>query len=156
MKQFIIKIFRFSLPVFLVINSVIYIDFFKIFGFQDYYSTQEVSVNRGMITSTTFNHYREIENFDSFIFGSSRSQAFKCKNWIHYLDENTKPFHFDAANENIWGITKKIEYINELKDTIKNALVIIDRTTLAGTSPTDGHLFISIPIISKSSKIEYF
>ena len=156
MKQFIIKIFKFTLPLILIISTVIYIDFFKIFGFQDYYSTQEVSVNRGMITSTTFNHYREIENFDSFIFGSSRSQAFKCKNWIQYLDKNTKPFHFDASSENIWGLTKKVEYIDELKDTIKNALVIIDRTTLTGTSPREGHLFISTPFISKTSKTEYY
>ena len=156
MKQFIIKIIKFSLPVFLLISTVTYIDFFKIFGFQDYYSTQKVSINRGMITSKTFNHYRETENFDSFIFGSSRSQAFKCKNWIHYLNENSKTFHFDASNENVWGITKKVEYINELKDTIKNALVIIDRTTLARTSPIEGHLFISLPMISKLSKIEYY
>ena len=157
MKQFIIKIFKFTLPLTLIISTVIYIDFFKIFGFQDYYSNQEVrGLNRGMITSTTFNHYREIENFDSFIFGSSRSQAFKCKNWIQYLDKNTKPFHFDASSENIWGLTKKVEYIDELKDTIKNALVIIDRTTLTGTSPMEGPLYISTPFISKSSKTEYY
>ena len=109
-----------------------------------------------MITTSTFNHYREKEKFNSFIFGSSRSQAYKCENWISYLDENAKPFHFDASGEGIWGISRKIEYIDEIGDTIKNALVVIDRTGLRTTYLRDGHLFISMPDVSKSSEFEYY
>ena len=156
MKKFLIKVLIFTLPAIFLIVSVIYIDFFRIFGFQDYYSNQKIVLNREMITTSTFNHYREKEKFNSFIFGSSRSQAYKCENWISYLDENAKPFHFDASGEGIWGISRKIEYIDENGDTIKNALVVIDRTGLRTTYLRDGHLFISMPDVSKSSEFEYY
>ena len=154
MKKFLVKNILFFIPLIFLIISVIWIDFFKIFGFQDYYSIQKVGLNRGMITTTTFNHFRGKEKFDSFIFGSSRSEAYKCKNWISYLDNNSKPFHFDASGEGIWDISKKIEYIYEIGVTIKNALVVLDRTVLRITYPRQGHLFVMMPCISKSSKIE--
>tara|TARA_R110001583_G_scaffold176867_1_gene331714 strand:+ start:320 stop:1336 length:1017 start_codon:yes stop_codon:yes gene_type:complete len=156
MKKFIRKICLFTLPAIILTILVAWLDFFKIFGFQDYYATQTVGLNREMITTKTFNQYREKENFDSFIFGSSRSQAYTCENWVPYLPENAKPFHFDASGEGIWGITKKIEYIDELGDTIKNAMVLIDRDILRITDIRDGHLFISMPCVSKESYIDYY
>jgi len=156
MKKFITKILIFSFPALLLIASVIYIDFFRIFGFQDYYSDQKISLNREMITTSTFNHFREKEKFNSFIFGSSRSQAFKCKNWMKYLDKHAKPFHFDASGEGILGISKKIEYIDEIGDTIKNALIVVDRTILRNINAKDGHLYIPMPCVSKSSKSNYY
>ncbi|MBD0778837.1 hypothetical protein HPE56_13620 [Maribacter sp. ANRC-HE7] len=156
MKRFIRNILVFILPVIILTLLVIWLDFFKVFGFQDYYATQTIGLNREMITTKTFNHYREEENFDSFIFGSSRSQAYKCENWAPYLPENSKPFHFDASGEGIWGISKKIEYIDELGDTIKNALVLIDRDVLRITDIRDGHLFISMPCVSKQSEVDYY
>lgn len=156
MKKFLSKIIVLTIPVIILILLVTWMDFFKIFGFQDYYATQTIGLNREMITTKTFNHYRERENFDSFIFGSSRSQAFKCKNWKSFLPDNAKPFHFDASGEGIWGISKKVEYIDELGDTIKNALVVIDRDVLKVTYLRDGHLFISMPNVSKSSKFDYY
>ncbi len=156
MKKFLIKILIFILPAIFLIALVLYIDFFKIFGFQDYYANKKIGLNRDMVTTSTFNHFREKEKFNSFIFGSSRSQAYKCKEWIHYLDKNAKPFHFDASNEGIWGIARKVEYIDEIGDTIKNALIIIDRYTLQTTYPGSGHLFIPSPCVSKSSVFEYY
>jgi len=156
MRKFIIKITLFSSPIILLVIGVIYVDFFKVIGFQDYYSNQRVELNREMVTTTTYNHYREQENFNSFIFGSSRSQAYKCENWEAYLDKDAKPFHFDASAEGIWGVEKKVAYIDKLGDSIKNALVIVDRQLLGRTSSRKGHLFISMPMVSKASKLEYY
>ena len=156
MKKFIIKLLIFKIPVIFLIVMVITMDFFKIHGFQNYYSTQKIELNREVITTSTFNHFMKKEKFNSFIFGSSRSQAYKCANWSKYLDENAVTFHFDASGEGIWGVSKKIEYINEIGDTIKNALIVIDRRTLRQTNPRNGHLFIPMPCISQSSKSEYY
>lgn len=156
MRSFLIKVSVFTLPALAVISTVIYLDFFKVLGFQDYYTGQVVGLNREMITTTTYNHYREQENFNSFIFGSSRSQPYQCENWLQYLDDQAKPFHFDASGEGIWGISKKVEYIDELGDTIKNALVVIDRSVLEVTYPRDGHIFISMPCYTKSSPLTYY
>ena len=156
MRKFLNKVFVFTLPAITLIVIVIWIDIFKIFGFQDYYSTQKVDINRGTVTTSTYKHLREKEKYDSFIFGSSRSQAYKCKNWMPYIDINSKPFHFDARGEGIWGISKKIEYIAELGDTIKNALIIMDRAGLEIIHPRKGHLFIAMPCVSKASKADYY
>ncbi|WP_366185771.1 hypothetical protein [Flavobacterium ovatum] len=131
-------------------------DFFKIFGFQDYNKEQVVGINREMITTTTFNHFKDTEKFDSYILGSSRSQAFKCVNWLPFLDKGSKPFHFDASGEGVWGISKKLEYLDETGSKIKNVLIVIDRKGLIGTGVRKGHLFISMPCISKLSTIEYY
>tara|TARA_B100000809_G_scaffold249300_1_gene280408 strand:+ start:8199 stop:9194 length:996 start_codon:yes stop_codon:yes gene_type:complete len=156
MRKFLNRILVFAVPFSIIIIFIIYTDVFKIVGFQDYYSIQKVGLNREMITTKTFNHFREKEKFNSFIFGSSRSQAYKCENWESYLDSSAIPFHFDAAGEGIWGISKKIEYIDELGDSIKNALIILDLESLVSTSLRKGHLFISMPCVSKSSKIDYY
>lgn len=156
MKKFINKVLIFTIPAIILIVSVICIDFFKVLKFQDYYSSQKVGINREMVTTSTFNEYRENKKFDSFIFGSSRSQAYKCADWISYLDKDAKPFHYDASGDGTWGISKKVAYIDELGDTIKNALIVIDRSVLRVTHARKGHLFISMPCISKSSNIEYY
>ncbi|WP_282038822.1 hypothetical protein [Saccharicrinis aurantiacus] len=156
MKRYITKLVLFLFPLTCVLPVVFVIDFFKINGFQDYYSTQKVGLNREMITTKTFNFYREKEKYDSFIFGSSRSNAFKIKEWKPHLNLNSRGFHFDASGEGIWGISKKVQYIFEAGDTIRNALIIIDRELLAQTEINKGHLFIPMPCVSKSSNVEYY
>ncbi len=155
MKSFLKTSLRFLIPAIIVLVAVIVLDFFKVLGFQDYYATQKVVINREMVTANTYRHYRNDENYNAFIFGSSRSQAFKCENWKPYLNKTAKPFHFDAFGEGIWGISKKIEYINELGDSIKHALVIIDRSVLNLTVPRVSHVSVPDPQISKASKLNY-
>ena len=157
MKKFIYNLITIISPFFIIIIIVGYVDFFKIWGYQgDYYEDNKVGLNRGMICTKTYNHYRKKEKFNSFIFGSSISQAYKCKEWIKFIDRNSRPFHFDASGEGILGISKKVGYIDELGDTIKNALIILDRTILKKTYYNEGHLFIPMPEVSKSSYFNYY
>lgn len=156
MRKFIVKVALFISPVILLVFGVVFVDFFKIIGFQDYYSDQRVVLNREMVTTKTYNHYREQEKFNSFIFGSSRSQAYKCENWESYLEKDAKPFHFDASAESLWGVAKKVQYIDNKGDSITNALVVFDRALLGKTKAPKGHLFISAPSVSNGSKIEYY
>lgn len=157
MNLFIKNIVLFTLPILIVLAALFSIDFFKIFEFKhDYYTDNFIGVNRGMITTKTYNYLKNSEKYDSFIFGSSRSNAYHCNEWSKHLNDSAKPFHFDASNESIWGISKKIEYIDSLGEPIKNALLIIDRETLSATEMANGHLFISMPCISKKSKIDYY
>lgn len=156
MKRFLWKILLSLLPIIILVGILVKFDPLKIFGFQDYYSTGFVGLNRGMITTTTYNHYREQERFNSFIFGSSRSQAYKCKNWLPHLEAGAKPFHFDASSESLWGLVHKLMYVDSLEDPIQNALIIIDRSTLYYTKPKKGHLFVDMPCISHTSKASYY
>lgn len=156
MKSFFTKFIFFATPIIFLLIGVIYADIFQIFGFkEDYYTNTFISVNRGMITTKTYNNLRLEEKYNSFIFGSSRSHAFHCKKWAEHIN-NAKPLHFDANSENILGITNKITYIDETGNRINNALLILDRETLSTTQINKGHLFIPMPCVSKQSKWEYY
>jgi len=156
MRQFIKALGLFIAPFILIVFLVFWVDVFKILGYQDYYANQKVVLNREMICTKTFNHYNSDIKFNSFIFGNSRSQAYKCKKWAKHLTPNAIPFHFDASAENIWGILKKIEYLDQNGSDIDNVLIVLDRKTLSTTTSSDGHLFIAMPSVSKLSKMKYY
>lgn len=157
MKKFLKNIFYFASPFLLVLALVLYFDIFKIFGFQEgYYKNNFIELPREMICTKTYQHYRDSMHFNSFILGSSRSNAFKLANWSQYLDKDAIPFHFDGNGEGIYGISSKVNYIHELGDNINNALIILDRTILSGTKIKKGHLYIPHPSVSKESYYEYY
>lgn len=144
------------MPFAILVGVVIGIDFFKIFGFQEYYKGNIVGLNREMVCTTTYNEYHKQEKFDSFIFGSSRSQAFKCKEWAKYINGDAVPFHFDASGEGVWGISMKMKYVVESGGRIDNAIIVLDRETLISTKARKGHLFVPMPCVSKASSFNYY
>ncbi len=157
MNLFLKRIICFFAPAIFVLSSVIYLDTFRIFGFyEEYYTNNFVGLNREIVCTKTYNHFREEKKFNSFIFGSSRSQAFKCKTWSQYLKKKDVTFHFDAIDEGIYGISQKVKYINELGDSINNALIVLDRKVLKLTHYRAEHLKIPLPIVSKESKFEFY
>ncbi|WP_107039137.1 hypothetical protein [Brumimicrobium mesophilum] len=156
MKKLLTRFLLFLAPIAIIVLPIAYFDFFQVFGFPEYHLDQRTAVNRGTMTTKTYIHLREEEKYDSFLFGSSRSHAFKCENWKEHLPKDAKPLHFDASAEGIWGILKKMQFINENGDSIKNALVILDRHGLSETRPRDGVLFIAMPEISKGSYVKYY
>ena len=158
MKTFINQLIKYLIiPNLILLSIVYYVDIFQIFGgFQDYYENQTIKNNRSFITANTYYHFRKNKKFNSFIFGSSRSLSFKCKDWDEYLDNDSKSFHFDGYGEGLWNIYKKLESIDEVGDSIRNALVIIDMSILRRTDPRYGHLFTEHPNISKESWIKFY
>ena len=157
MKKFLYKTIKFIFPILLIVLVLIYIDPFKVYrNYEKYYQNNFIELNRETVCTRTYNKYRELKNFNSFIFGSSRSQAFKCEEWVKYLDDKSTLFHFDGSGEGIYGVSNKIRYIDELGDTIKNALIVVDRTLLMVNKNRDGHLWISPPELSNESNIEYY
>lgn len=160
MYTFLIRLVRFSLPLFigfiLLLTTIIYLDFFKVFFSYEKYGDTFVTLNRGVVTTRLYQKNRNKEKFDSFIFGSSRSQAFKGSSWKKYLDKNASTFHFDASLEGIYGVSTKIDYIAAQGDTIKNALLIVDQNLLQNTRNDRGHLFTSAPEVSGDSKFKFY
>lgn len=136
---------------------IIWIDTFRVFrNYSDYYKDLVVGINREVVTTRTYEKYRKKMNFNSFIFGSSRSQAFKCEQWENYLDENDQAFHFDASGEGIYGVANKIYFIDKNDGSIKNVLLVVDRNLLSHTINKTNHLYISPPELSKESKLFFY
>ena len=157
MKKFIISLIKYIIiPNILMLTTIYLFDVFQLRDFQDYYLDQTVDKNRSFITANTYLNNRKNEKFNSFIFGSSRSHAFKCKNWDNYLATDSKSFHFDGSGEGLWNIHKKVKFLDELGDSIKNALIIIDHNTLKNTKPRYEHIYIEHPRISKGSWIIFY
>jgi hypothetical protein len=90
--------------------------------------------------------------YNSFIFGSSRTIAFRINSWKKYLKPTDNPFKFDASGDSIYGIWKKIVFLNKNKTKIDNALIVIDKgITFVYSEDQPGHLFIKHPLISGNS-----
>ncbi len=158
MRTFIFRVLIFFSPILILVISFLILDVFKLFGtYANYYKNSFITLNRDFVSTQTYEKYRESEGFNSFIFGSSRSQAFKCSYWEKYLDENAHPFHYDASNETLYGIANKVRYIAESDNPMDNALIILDRTILRGFKNKDySHLFISDPRLSKASRFKFY
>lgn len=157
MKKLLTKQFIFFLPIVLILIVVFFLDPFRVFFYyEDFYTDNMIGVNREMVCLKLFDRNNEEYKYDSFIFGSSRSRAFKIENWIDYLPKDSEGFHFDAAGDGIYGIYNKLRYIDEVGNNINNALIIIDDATLSGLKNREGHLYISPPELSKLDSFPYY
>ena len=156
MKRFIVRTLVFLVPIFIIPAIMIIADPFRIwFEYDDYYSGHQIGLNTDAICFKIYNKNKDREKFDSFIMGSSRSQAFKVQDWKSHVSESSS-FHFSASGEGIYGILKKLEYLDEHKVSINNLLLILDESCLLYNKNKKGYLFITPPAFSKESKKEYY
>ena len=160
MKKLSVLLLNFFIPILLVIATYIWLDPFKvIMNYKTYYKPyNEVSLplDKDYVSTATYdNHYLK-EHYDSYIFGNSRSIFYGTKAWNKHIGQDSKPYHFDASNETLFGIYRKILYIDGKGEKIKNVLLIIDRQLLLQTQPNEGHLFIISPQLVKYDNITDF
>lgn len=136
------------IPYLLIGIVYIYMDPFQVvFKYKEYYNTNGPFDNIDYVATEIYERNFGESKYDSFIFGSSRSQAFKAKKWETYI--KGKPFHFGVMGEGIWGINKKIHYLHQRGIRVKNAIVLLDRSCLGEIKNPSGILFIKHPHTSE-------
>lgn len=160
MKKFINKIFQFSLiiiiPFFILLLSYLYFDPFKVVRQYNDFSYPYVIPNRDYVSTITFVRNYKKYNYNSFIFGNSRTFAFKINSWRNYLSNADKPYMFDASGESIYGIYTKLKYLDSIKVDIKNAIIIFCRDgTFFNSENQKGYLVIKSPITSGESNFDF-
>jgi hypothetical protein len=160
MKKFIKTILLFLIPFLILLAYYIVLDPFMVIKkydkFYDSDSKGWVGLNRDYISTTTFdNNYRK-RQYNSFIFGNSRSLFYQVSDWKNHLTANSNCYHFDASRESLYGLYKKVKYIDSKNLKIKNALVILDYVTLSQEKPKAGHLYIISPLLENYSNILLF
>jgi hypothetical protein len=97
-----------------------------------------------------------MNEYNSFVLGSSRTLAFRPSSWRKYLSDKDKPFMFDASGESIYGIYTKLKYLDSKNVAIKNALIVICRdVTFSHAENHKGHLFIKHPATSKENNLVF-
>jgi hypothetical protein len=146
MKQFLKRLIYFaligSIPIISFLILYFYYDPFKVLRNYDDYSNQFIAPNRDYVSTTMFIKNYKKYNYNSFIFGSSRTIAFRPNSWRKYLGDNSIPFMFDASNESIYGIYTKLKYLDSINVKLKNVLIILDRdASFLNLKNHEGHLF---------------
>jgi hypothetical protein len=151
------KFFAFLSPFLIIIGLGIIMDPFKVFFYhEEFYKGNFVALNSEMVCLKLFERNNYEQQYNSFIFGSSRSQAFKVSDWLKYLPPNSVGFHFDASGEGLYGIYNKLKFIDKCGNNIYNVLIVLDDSTMNSTENRKGHLFISPPALSGESIIIYY
>jgi len=93
--------------------------------------------------------------YSSFIFGSSRSKMYQTKSWRQYINDSLI-FHMGVNDESIWGVLKKLEYLDKKGYAINNCLLPLDARLLRDIENNEAHIFRDHPIISGESQVEYY
>ena len=84
------------------------------------------TTNRDYLSSELFLLNYPREEYDSYIFASSRGCGINSYHWKKYLPAGSKQFVFQAWSETLLGIDQKITYIDNHDYCLKNALVLLD------------------------------
>lgn len=156
-KYFLKRVGLFLIPFYIVLILFFILDPFKILREYENYSGSFIQLNRDVISSKTFvKNYNEYK-YNSFVFGSSRTVAFKTADWKNHLDSSAVPFSFDASNENIFGMLTKIKFLNDNNIKIDNVLLIIcSDATFLSSSDLEGPLYIKYPGIAQTSYLNFY
>lgn len=133
-NKFIFRTIIAIIPLIIIVATYLIIDPFKVVRYYYPYFEPEkwetwLGWNKNWVSVTAYEQGRETYKYDSFIFGSSISIAYKTDEWKKYLPSSASPFHFDGTEEDIQGILDKVQYIDKLNDTIRHALIILEPKT---------------------------
>lgn len=125
MKRFVKIVITFiAFPIVLLAILYLITDPFKTlnpFSLQ-YFDTR----NRDYLSSELFLANYPQQQYNSFIFGSSRACGINSYHWKHYLPKNSNQFVFQSWAETLTGIEQKIDYIDSHNIPINNALILFD------------------------------
>jgi len=158
LNKFIYKTLLVLFPFLLFLLLYIILDPFKVIhGYPAFYQKGTVvDINRGYVSTTTYEKQYQRYRYDSFILGNSRSRFYEISDWQKYLPSNSSCYHFDASLESLYGIYKKILYIDQKGKLLNNVLIIVDDDALARDKTQEGHLFIISPQLENNKNIVKF
>jgi hypothetical protein len=159
LKGFFFKTFIIGLPLLLILCVYFITDPFKVlrtYHFDDYYDWQHWELNREMVGTSSFKERLAKNDIpDAYVFGNSRSLVFRTDVWESFLQDNTKPFHFDAASESLFGVYHKVKYLDSKNIKIKDALLVCDISLLTKTVNDRDVTHVKQPDISGESYYAY-
>jgi hypothetical protein len=159
-RSFIIKLLLFSIPFVLFVALYFYLDPFKVVNHYDvYYKSGQpnyISLNKDFVSTENWVNHHQQFGYDSYIFGNSRSMFYEIDTWSRCINESPeKCYHFDASAESIFGIARKLSYLDAQHMPIKNALFVIDEGALNKADNSGGHIFIKDPRTSGESAVAF-
>jgi hypothetical protein len=159
MQRLMIKLIIFTFPFFSLILFYIISDPFKIiYNYNEYYEDNKpygVILNRDFVSVESFLQNEKKYQYNSFIFGNSRSMFYRAADWQKYIGDGGSVFHFDANSETLYGIYRKIFLIDSMRVPLRNALIVLDEETLWQAKNSEGHLFVKDYNLSGESRLSF-
>ena len=155
MSTLVKKILLILLPLIVMLAAYLAFDPFEVvYTYKTHYNDRKINYNWDYNqTETLINNYDK-RRYDSFIFGNSRSKAFLTSDWGRHIKSNNC-LHYAAMAETLYGINKKVKFMDKHAIHIENCLLVFDASLLAVTSNSTGHLFIKHPGISGESSVDF-
>lgn len=154
MKKLLFKLFLLTFPLQLIMGYFIFADPMKLF-----FDTGN-PVSKGVLMN---DRYYQIEylnshpkDFNSFIFGSSRSKAFHTKDWKKHLPSNAIPYHMGVNDESLYGIVQKLRYLDQNGYRINNVLIQMDPRLLSQLKNSEAHVFRDHYLVSGETKTAFY
>lgn len=156
-RSFFLKVGLYMSPLMFVLGWFVIMNPYHVGAYEPgLYDNPFVHLNREMVCYETHQALQDSAHFNAYIFGSSRSQAYRCSDWAKHLPADAVPFHLDASAESITGTWQKIRYLDRTGADIRHALLIVDADFFNGLGwnrqpPT----FHSHPLGSSKSVLSY-
>ena len=160
MKRLFLKLLLIASPVLALLLLYVWKDPFKVLYHYDAYfkakdSTTTISYNADMVATRTFKQNNPRYHYNAYILGGSRSAQYRVADWEKHLGPGTSPYHFDGNVETLYGIYKKICFLDRYGADIRHVLIIADPELLAGTTNNKKYLMIKEPAVSGQNMLAY-
>lgn len=132
-------------------------DPFRVLKKYDRYLLDGLEINRDFISSQYYLENYQDRNYNSFVFGSSRSICIDIDDWKGYLNKSNIPYHFDTWGESIFGIHSKIKKIDSNNSSIKDVILFLcmDKTFGFTEDRPESYLYRKHPDFANSSHLEF-
>lgn len=134
-----------SLPITTVLLSYFMLDPFRVVYHYPSFEEPLVAIpNRDYISTQMYLNTYKRRPYQSFVLGNSLTMAFTVRDWEPYI-QDTLAFHFDASGESLYGVWKKLQFLEQHHSPLKNILLICDSELLAKTDDYDSHILRKDP-----------
>ena len=140
----------------LLLIGYFYFDPFRIIYHYNNYSGAFIQLNWDYVSTEMYIQNKGKYNYNSFIFGSSRTIAYSPESWKKHLNASDSPYMFTASVESVYGIYKKLEYLDRTHAKIDNALIVLCRDcSFTNSTNHKGHCWIKDPVTSGESQLAF-
>ena len=125
MKRFLITvILGFGCPLLILLGIYLWTDPFRCLHEFDINDTN--AINREYLSTELFLRNHPTQQYNAFIFSSSRGGGFNTYTWRMYIGDDTRPFLFQAWGESLTGIELKMDYLDKHNVAIEHAIIMLD------------------------------
>lgn len=147
----------FSIPLWCLLAAYAIIDPFRVMrSYDDISAGLFIMLNKEHAGTEIYTQHAAERRYDAFLLGTSRTLAFRIADWRDHLPEGASPFVFDANKETLYGLSRKVAFLDESGAAIRDVLIVIclDGTFKPMTNST-GQLYIKDPQISGESGFRF-